>query len=77
VIDSEACIFNCVQDRSRVIEQVIQSLSVVNSKESPRISGGKGVGKRKREAVKCKAACLGGRASGQTKRLKVIVSGRV
>lgn len=74
IFSCEQCIFNSVQDRGPVIEQVIQSLSVDNSKESPGISGGKGVGKKKREAVKCKAACLCGRAPGQTKRLKVIVS---
>nr|ABK23036.1 unknown [Picea sitchensis] len=62
------------QERSPIIEQEILSFTVDNSMEMPLKSGGQGVGKKRRQAVKCKAASLGGRASAKTKKLKVTVN---
>ena len=42
--------------------------------ETPLKSSGEVVGKKRRRAVKCKAASLGGRASAKTKKLKVTVN---
>jgi len=62
------------QERSTVIERVIQYFALDNSEETHLTSGGEGDGKKRRRAVKSKAASLGRRASGKRKKLKITVN---
>lgn len=62
------------QEKTPIIEQVILSNNLDNSRETHWKSGEAGIGKKKREAVKCKSASLCGTASAKIKKLKTTVN---